>query len=142
MKAREEVIQKLRSKGLKITPQRMAIVDVLRDNHTHPSVEEIYQKLSPHYSTISYATIYKTLETLCKIGEIVEVNIEPNKKRYDPFTHPHHHFRCLSCGKIEDIPLEEVAFPQVPANVKKKYGITHFTLYLYGLCPACRANSN
>ena len=142
MREKEEVIQKLRSKGLKITPQRMAIIDVLKDNPTHPSVEEIYQELSPHYPTISYATIYKTLETLCKMGEIVEVNIESNKKRYDPFTHPHHHFRCLSCGKIEDIPLEEVPLPQIPDNVREKYGITHFTLYLYGICPACRAKAN
>ncbi len=127
---------------MKITPQRMAIIDVLKDNHTHPSVEEIYQKLAPRYPTISYATIYKTLETLCEIEEIIEVNIEPHKKRYDPFTHPHHHFRCLSCGKIEDVSLEDVAFPQIPADVKKKYGIMHATLYLYGLCPACRANSN
>jgi Fur family peroxide stress response transcriptional regulator len=141
MRVKEEVIQKLRSKGLKITPQRMAIVDVLKDNHTHPSVEEIYRKLSPYYPTISYATIYKTLETLCMIEEIVEVNIEPHKKRYDPVTHPHYHFRCFSCGKIEDIPLEEVAFPQIPANVREKYGITHVTLYLYGLCPACRAKA-
>ncbi len=138
MKTREETIQKLRSKGLKITPQRIAIIDVLEGSTSHPSVDEIYQMLSDRYPTISYATIYKTLETLCEAGEVREINIDPHKKRYDPFTHPHHHFRCLVCGKIEDISPEEIPFPEMPKKIKEKYEITDVTLYIYGICPSCK----
>ncbi len=138
MNEKEKVIQKLRSHGLKITPQRMAIVAVLEDNRTHPSAEDVYKELTPNYPTISYATIYKTLETLHDIGELMEVNIDPHKKRYDPYTTPHHHFICVSCGKIEDIPLEEVPMPPIKEEVRKKYGITNMCIHFHGLCPACR----
>jgi len=138
MDTKEKVVEKLRSKGLKITPQRLAIIEALEGNRNHPSAEDVYKELSRRYPTISYATIYKTLETLCELGELMEVNIEPHKKRYDPFTEPHHHFRCVNCGKIEDIPLEEVPMPPVPDEVQEKYGIVGMCVYFYGFCPACK----
>jgi len=138
MDDKEKVIRKLRSHGMKITPQRMAIVDVLEGNVEHPSAEDVYKELAQKYPTISYATIYKTLETLREIGELVEVNIDPHKKRYDPLTEPHHHFRCVSCGRIEDISPKEVPMPPIHEKVQKKYGIVSVCIYFHGLCSACR----
>ncbi len=138
MDNKERVVEKLKSRGLKITPQRLAIIEVLEGNRSHPSAEDVYKRLIERYPTISYATIYKTLETLCELGELMEVNIEPHKKRYDPFTEPHHHFLCVRCGKIDDIPLEEVPMPPVPDEVRDKYGIVGMCVYFYGLCPGCK----
>ena len=138
MDAKERVVEKLKSRGLKITPQRLAILEVLEENREHPSAEDVYRELTQRYPTISYATIYKTLETLCEMGEIMEVNIEPHKKRYDPFTEPHHHYMCIKCGKILDISLDEVPMLQVSEEVKEKYGIVGMSLNFYGVCPSCR----
>ena len=138
MDAKERVVEKLKSRGLKITPQRLAIIEVLEGNRSHPSAEDVYRELVRKYPTISYATIYKTLETLCEMGEIMEVNIEPHKKRYDPFPDPHHHYMCVKCGKILDISTDEVPMPRVSQEVKEKYGIVGMSLNFYGICSSCR----
>ena len=91
---KEEKIAFYKSLGLKLTPQRLAILEYLEGNKNHPSAEDIYKALKPRFPSMSFATVYNTLEILVKKGVIKELNIESSRKRFDPFTHPHHHFFC------------------------------------------------
>ena len=96
-------MQRQKYKGLQLTAQRLAILDYLEGNKEHPSAKDIYKKVSKKFPTMTFATVYKTLAALVEKGYLVELNIEADKRRYDPNTEPHHHLICTRCKKILDI---------------------------------------
>jgi len=96
-------VERFKKIGLRITPQRQAIVRLLDGNRTHPSAHSIYREILKEYPGISFATVYNTLSRLAEAGKIQELDIDPDKKRFDPCTAPHYHFYCRSCGKVLDI---------------------------------------
>ncbi|MGD0232175.1 MAG: transcriptional repressor [Syntrophorhabdales bacterium] len=100
---KDKTTETLREIGLKITPQRRAILRLLDGNRTHPSAHSIYLELLKEYPGISFATVYNTLSMLAKAGKIQELDIDPGKKRFDPCITPHYHFYCKACGKVLDI---------------------------------------
>ncbi|HSB03943.1 MAG TPA: transcriptional repressor, partial [Thermodesulfobacteriota bacterium] len=102
---------KLREIGLKVTPQRQAVLKLLKANRTHPSAENIYHEIIKDYPGISFATVYNTLSKLAEAGEIQELDIDPNKKRFDPCLSRHCHFYCRVCKKIYDV-NDDLAFPK------------------------------
>ncbi len=135
-KKRMAISEKLNRLGLKATPQRLAILELLDGNTSHPSAEEIYQRLKPVYPSLSLATVYGTVETLAKAGELQELNIDPVRKRFDPNPQPHGHFLCQDCGKVYDIELD---FPKL--DVPQELGeflAESYSVNLYGICPGCR----
>jgi Fur family peroxide stress response transcriptional regulator len=99
----EEVIKKYSGRGFKMTPQRIAILDFLEGNTGHPSAEDIYKEIKKKHPTVSFATIYNTLETLKKRREIVEITIDPERKHYEANISHHHHIVCIICKKIRDV---------------------------------------
>ncbi len=122
--------------GLKITPQRQAIFSLLKGNQTHPSAERIYSEISKKYRGLSFATVYNTLSKLVEAGEIQELDIDPDKKRFDPCITPHPHFFCKVCGEIFDFTYD----PFFNLNVKKIGGhqIDSLQLNVKGVCKDCR----
>lgn len=99
----EKIINKLKEKNIKITPQRIAIIEYLLNTKSHPSADDIYKEIIKKYPSMSYATVYNTLITLKNLGEIVELAIDNDKKRFDIDTSLHHHFYCKKCKKVFDI---------------------------------------
>lgn len=123
--------------GIKLTPQRLAILNYLDGNKEHPSAEEIYKAVSKRFPTMSFATVYNTLETLRVKGMVLELTIDPIKKRFDPNTTPHHHLICLKCKKIVDI---HGAFKlSIPDNEKANFDIIGNHIEFYGICPDCKS---
>jgi Fur family peroxide stress response transcriptional regulator len=129
---------KLKEIGLKVTPQRQAILKLLKGNQTHPSAERIYSEILKQYPRISFATVYNTLSKLVEAGEIQELDIDPNKKRFDPCITSHYHFFCKVCGKVFDIVYDS----PLPLNMKKIDGhqVDVIQLNLKGVCKNCRRN--
>lgn len=128
-------MEKYKNMGLKLTPQRMAILDYLDGNRKHPSAEDVYLSVSKTFPTMSFATVYNTLETLRQMGKVQEITIDPVKKRFDPDTSPHHHLICTSCKFIVDICIDfKLALPE---DVRGKFEMTGNHIEFYGLCPAC-----
>ncbi len=82
---------------LRLTPQRIAILDYLDGNKSHPSAEDIYRAVAKKFPTISLATVYNTLSALARRGQLLKLTIDPSKARYDPNTFPHHHLICNVC---------------------------------------------
>ncbi len=131
----EEEVKTLRSIGLKVTPQRLAILQIIKGDRTHPSAEKIYSSISKKYPGMSFATVYNTLSKLVEAGEIQELDIDPNKKRFDPYTPLHYHFYCGSCGKVYDVDYDVSLIP----NIKKIAGhqIEVIQLNFKGICKNC-----
>jgi Fur family peroxide stress response transcriptional regulator len=96
-------MQKYRDSGLKLTPQRLAILEYLDGNKEHPSAEDVYKAVSKKFPTMSLATVYNTLMTLKQRGLVRELTMDPVKMRFDPQPTPHHHLICMDCRKIIDI---------------------------------------
>ena len=107
----DAIIQTLKAKGLRVTPQRFAVYANLLSRTDHPTVEQILVELNQHSPTSSQATIYSSLQALRMAGLIREVLLEAGVSRYDAKVEPHHHFLCQVCGSIEDIAWE--ALPMV-----------------------------
>ncbi len=124
------------SKDFKLTPQRAAILEFLDGNKSHPSAEDIYAAVHERFPMVSFATVYNTLETLKKMGMIWELNIDDERKRYDPNTNLHHHLICTRCRKVVDIHMEFEL--EVPEGEAHGFDITGRHVEFYGLCPDCR----
>lgn len=129
-------MQKYRQAGLKLTPQRLAILEYLVDNKSHPSAEDIYKAVSKTFPTMSFATVYNTLETLKQRGNILELTIDPYKKRFDPNLKPHHHLICVKCKKIIDI--HDKFTLHLPKTEIEGFEIVGNHVEFYGLCPKCK----
>lgn len=131
----EKIMNKYKDAGFKLTPQRMAILEYLEGNREHPSAEEIYRAIRDHFPTMSFATVYNTLDMLVRKGKVIELTIDPGKKRFDPGVSPHHHFICSKCRRIDDIFEEfDVRFD---SGRGKKYRVTGHHIEFYGICPSC-----
>lgn len=135
MERRDLLVARLRDQGLKITPQRLAIIELLEGGE-HPSAEEIYASLSQRYPMLSRATVYNTLEVLKELGEVAELRIESQAARYDLKTAPHYHFLCRRCGRVFDLPSS----PDMANLVGREldgHQVEQVQVNLYGLCARC-----
>lgn len=128
--------QKGTIKGFKRTPQRLSILEHLDGNTSHPSADDIYRVVAKKNPSMSFATVYNTLNTLVQTGAVRELTIDPDRKRYDPDTSAHHHLICLDCRKIVDIPGDVAV--EVPRGVTKDFTVTGNHIEFYGICAPCR----
>jgi Fur family peroxide stress response transcriptional regulator len=130
---------KYRKSGIKLTPQRLAILDFLEGNKDHPSADDIYKAVQKTFPTMSFATDYTTLETLRQRGMLAELTIDPAKKRFDPNTGKHHHLICTGCRKVVDVQSEFCL--DIPAGIAQGFEVTGNHIEFYGRCPACGTNN-
>jgi len=101
MKA-EEISSKLFEKGLKVTPQRIAIFEAIFKLNNHPTAENIIEYIRKNHPNISVATVYKVLEALASSELISKVKTEKDIMRYDAIMESHHHIYCSDSDRIED----------------------------------------
>ena len=108
------MLEGVRASGLKLTPQRMAIVRELAADPTHPTAQELYERLRPSLPTMSFATVYNTLDALASAGLCAAMSLVPGASRFDPNMAAHHHAVCDRCGLVRDVPAGG-AQPGAPA---------------------------
>lgn len=139
MKDKEKIIEILRTKGIKITPQRRFIIESILNDKTHPSAEAVYIKVKKMLPELSLATVYQTLELLEREGMLLKLPLPDGKTHYDPSIHPHLHFYCEKCEKIEDIETGDERVIKEFLNTKSKdFEIKNFTILIYGICKTCK----
>ena len=98
-----QMLSKLKDHDFRLTPQRLAVLKVLAVSEGHPTVERIYETVRSEFPTTSIATIYKTVNLLKQINEVLELGFPDGSNRYDgkkPYPHPH--VICTNCNKIID----------------------------------------
>ncbi len=125
--------------GFKLTPQRLAILDYLDGNREHPSAEDVFRAVRRRYPTMSFATVYNTLETLKRDGRVKELTGDPGRKRFDPNMEQHNHLICTRCRKIVDIPVDFRI--SVDRRHRAGFEITGNNIEFTGICPDCRKRS-
>ncbi|MDY7014592.1 MAG: Fur family transcriptional regulator [Cyanobacteriota bacterium] len=132
----EEIIQTLKSKRLRVTPQRFAVYANLLDRDDHPTAEQILHDLNKDAPISSQATIYSSLLALRDVGLIREVLLEEGVCRYDANVKPHHHFVCEGCGAIEDIPWESFQCIDV-SQMRPGLKGNRYEVIVHGTCDRC-----
>lgn len=135
---KEKIFQKLREVNLKITPQRMIILNEIIDNYNHPTADAIYQKIRQNLPNISFDTVNRTLITFSQSGIIKVTEGKGGAKRYDPVTEPHHHFHCIRCSKIIDFLNKEYDRIKLPESIKNKHQVLGKKIVLDGFCQDCK----
>ena len=135
-----ELISKLRERGFRLTPQRMAVLKILAESEQHPSVEQIYDRMKPDFPMTSLATVYKTVALLKEMGAVLELGFSDDSNRYDgsrPYPHPH--LICIKCREIVDIELGILS--KLPLEVAQRtgYRIVNHRVDFLGICPDCQA---
>ena len=122
----------------KLTPQREAVLRVIRGREDHPTANEIFEAARAILPAISYATVYNSLRYLRETGLVREINFGDSASRYDGITERHDHAICTSCGKLVDFDLNEAADLMRAAARKSRFKPERVYLTLMGLCPDCR----
>lgn len=138
-----ELIDKCRGRGVKLTPQRIAIFECLMQQGGHPSAEEIYQEVLQRHPTLSFATVYNTLQLLTDLGEVREVIVDELRRRYDLNTDSHQHAVCRQCHRIVDVRVgtgEVAALEQIDLGAYD-FAIEKATIQFTGLCGSCLRRS-
>lgn len=137
----EEIVSTLHEGGLRITPQRIAIVEYLLKTDEHPSAEHIHKVIQKQYPMVSRSTVYKTLELLKNEKLVNEIEVG-HESRYDAHTEDHLNLVCLKCGKIEDLDDDSLKEIQTKASRKSKYRILKGVYELFGYCENCKTKEN
>jgi len=124
--------------GQRYTDQRAAVFGFLIATDTHPTADEVFLAVRRELPAISLATVYKSLETLVGCGLAVKLTYADHSARYDGRTDPHHHARCVSCGRVLDL-IGDVSRDQIDAlrGPEGPFTVTGYRLELSGYCEAC-----
>ena len=136
-KQADQIVQMLKSKKLRVTPQRFAVYANLMARTDHPTAEQILQDLNQEAPQSSQATVYSSLQALQDAGLVREVLLEEGVCRYDANVQPHHHFRCRCGGVIEDIAWEQVHTIQLN-QLRPGLTVDSYELTVHGVCDLCQ----
>ena len=138
MMTKEAIIRQLREKGLKVTSQRRAIIEVLIEKRDlHPGARLVYEEAKKKKKSLSLSTAYETLNEFSRHGIIKTLQFDRMENRYEGNLEEHINLICEKCKKILDY---NVPITVDPKRVVKKTGfsITDTRLEYYGLCRECR----
>ena len=139
MKSLETLVEQFRQNGLKITPQRRLILELLVQDDSHPTADEIYQRVLSAMPEVSRTTVYNTLHELIALGELTEVqDLSEGGLRYDTDTSVHHHLFCMRCHALIDIDHDYEGLT-LPPEEASGYQIVRHQVTFYGICPDCQA---
>ena len=128
----------LEAKGQRFTGQRAAVYRFLAGTEIHPTADEVFLGVRQLLPGISLATVYKSLETLVGCGLAVKLTYGDGSARYDGRTDPHHHARCLVCGKVKDVHGDIAGEDLQPiCGSAGGFTVTGYRLELTGYCASC-----
>ena len=119
---------------------RMTLEEIKKTD-SHPTADELYQRVRQRLPHVSLGTIYRNLETLAASGLIQKLEIGGSQKRFDGDLAAHHHVRCTACGHVTDVhigPADGINYSILDA---RGYDITGHRVEFIGLCPECRENT-
>jgi len=120
----------------RMTKQRMIIMDELRKTRSHPTADEIYSRVRARLPRISLGTVYRNLDIFAAAGDILKLDSVGSTRRFDAFTDPHQHIRCIECGRVGDV--EPFQYPDVFRSLcVPEFTITSVRIDFDGVCDAC-----
>ncbi|MEW6659959.1 MAG: transcriptional repressor [Thermodesulfobacteriota bacterium] len=136
----ESNLEKLRTRRLAVTPQRLAVLAALQTLTDHPTAERIYQEVRRQIPAISFNTVYKTLEVFCQKGLVTKVNPLHEIARYDKTTEEHGHLICRVCHRIIDLAWNPPPLTSLSPETLHGFLPEQQRLTVWGLCRSCQEN--
>ena len=137
-----QMLAKLKEHDFRLTPQRLAVLKVLAVSEGHPSVERIYETVRAEFPTTSIATIYKTVNLLKQLNEVLELGFPDGSNRYDgnkPYPHPH--VICTTCKKIIDPNLNSLKDLTKEVTDETGFQILNHRVDFFGTCRDCQSRT-
>jgi len=128
--------QLLKHYRLKVTPQRIAIIDLM-DHAGHISIDDLYRSVKKRFASISLATLYKNLHTMMARNLIREVKIPGQKAKYEIEKDSHAHVLCKECGELKDIDFDSSKLLE-NAMKASQYEADEVSIVISGICPKCK----
>ncbi|AHF96556.1 MAG: Fur family transcriptional regulator [Desulfurella sp.] len=127
----------LNKKNLKVTPQRLHILSLIKQ-FGHMDIDELYLQIKKNYPYMSLATIYKNISVMVENGILNEIKIAQQKTKYELLADFHAHFICTNCKKIEDLDID------ISCILKgfDQASVQSVQLQIYGICNACQKKKN
>lgn len=127
--------------NMRMTKQRRLILEELRKTTDHPTAYDVYERVKGRIPKISLGTVYRNLESLCASGIIARLDVGQGQRRFDAQTQEHSHIRCVSCGRVDDIPLNTVYDAANIMDIVSRasgYDVLGCGMDFCGLCPECK----
>jgi Fe2+ or Zn2+ uptake regulation protein len=127
----------LRAQGYRLTPQRLAILEVLKTSPGHLTPADIYQQVAIKLPGVTEATVYRTLNFLAGHNLVLVAHLGRGQLVYEYAEHDHHHLICSQCGDMQDIDHEQLKDLYEQFSQKTGYKIHSIHTTFFGLCPKC-----
>ncbi|KRE32707.1 peroxide-responsive transcriptional repressor PerR [Paenibacillus sp. Soil522] len=134
-------LEQLKMNGVRMTPQRHAILSYLMDSMSHPTADEIYKALSPVYPSMSVATIYNNLRLFVEAGLVRELTYGDDSSRFDSDLSDHYHAICKNCGSIVDFDYPPLLEVERVASRVTGFVVEGHRMEIYGICSTCNTKS-
>lgn len=141
---REDFKKLLKEKGLKVTRQRLVVLEVLAENpQEHLTAEEIYERVKVGNPDIGLATVYRTVQLLLELELIERINLDDGFVRYEIGDtqggghHRHHHLICLRCGGVTAFQKDMLEALETGVQAALGFRVTDHEVKLYGICKDC-----
>ncbi|MEW1633713.1 Fur family transcriptional regulator [Streptomyces sp. NPDC093801] len=133
-----DLLERLRTRGWRMTAQRRVVAEVLDGDHVHLTADEVHALAARRLPEISRATVYNALGELVALGEVAEVSTDGRAKRYDPNARtPHQHLVCSGCGTIRDVRPAGDPLAGLPESERMGFTVSKADVTYRGLCPSC-----
>jgi Fur family peroxide stress response transcriptional regulator len=133
-----EAVERLKATGVRMTPQRHAILEYLLSSMSHPTADEIYKALEKDFPNMSVATIYNNLRLFKEAGLVRELTYGDASSRFDANMSDHYHVICRRCGKITDFKYPPLIEVEEEAAKKTGFQVDSHRMEVYGLCADCQ----
>ncbi|MGP4079767.1 peroxide-responsive transcriptional repressor PerR [Bacillus sp. Marseille-Q3570] len=134
----QTAVDTLKDAGVRITPQRHAILEYLIQTMSHPTADEIYKALEDKFPNMSVATVYNNLRVFKGAGLVKELTYGDSSSRFDCVTTDHYHIICESCGKIVDFSYPGLDEVEDVAKHVTGFKVANHRMEVYGTCPECQ----
>lgn len=135
MRTPTELAERLRSEGLKVTPQRQLLFRLLAEDTGHPTAESLYERASGEMPGISLRTVYTTLTDLTEMGEVSAISLGQGAMRFDTNTQHHHHLVCERCGTVRDVYVD--GLERLRLEPLDAFETTDASIVFRGRCASC-----
>ncbi len=134
----EYAMNRLKSSGIRMTPQRHAILSYLLESLEHPTADEIFKSLESNFPNMSVATVYNNLRVFREVGLVTELTYGDASSRFDANMTDHYHAICNQCGKIVDFQYPVLSDVEQVAQLKTGFAVESHRMEIYGTCEECQ----
>lgn len=136
MMSKDAVLDIMKNAGLRLTPQRVHIVELLFEL-SHPTADQIYAKMAERFPFVSQATVYSTLKKLKEIGVVSELSYGDKSSHFEVYETEHWHFNCKVCGEIYDLEAKEAEALKAFGTKNGVFRVDSYRVEFYGVCAKC-----